>query len=104
MQSLHDMQSGKAVVAAAVTTAYMHMMRVIKAHLWKNNSGNIFWEKKMLKDIFRKKDFRKQFCGEQIENEILEKIKLGLLKKLFAKSTVKKSKKNKGGSNREPIT
>ena len=35
MQSLHDMQSGKAVVAAAVTTAYMHMMRVIKAHLWK---------------------------------------------------------------------
>ena len=28
MQSLHDMQSGKAVVAAAVTTAYMHMMRV----------------------------------------------------------------------------
>ena len=33
MQSLHDMQSGKAVVAAAVTTAYMHMMRVIKAHL-----------------------------------------------------------------------
>ena len=27
MQSLHDMQSGKAVVAAAVTTAYMHMMR-----------------------------------------------------------------------------
>ena len=38
MQSLHDMQSGKAVVAAAVTTAYMHMMRVIKAHLWKKNS------------------------------------------------------------------
>ena len=35
MQSLHDMQSGKAVVAAAVTTAYMHMMRVIKAHLRK---------------------------------------------------------------------
>ena len=27
MQSLHDMQSGKAVVAAAVTTAFMHMMR-----------------------------------------------------------------------------
>ena len=37
MQSLHDMQSGKAVVAAAVTTAYMHMMRVIKAHLRKKN-------------------------------------------------------------------
>ena len=38
MQSLHDMQSGKAVVAAAVTTAYMHMMRVIKAHLRKKIS------------------------------------------------------------------
>ena len=40
MQSLHDMQSGKAVVAAAVTTSDMHMMRVIKAHLWKKNHAH----------------------------------------------------------------